>query len=313
MYDTFLGIMNRVLRTRKKQMREKFNSSESFEAFIHERRVHERMENPPRYLVKGFNLQKYDINGCSMYYFTNKAVQTDKTIFYLHGGAYTVGPFGVQWKSISDIAKMADMNWVLFDYPKYPEGTAITTTELTVQAYEQVLRNTNEIYILGDSAGGNLSLLLHNQLQNKKSTLPKKMVLLSPWVDVSMSNQDLLSYQSTDAMLDINNLIISGKGFAGELDTKNPLVSPFYHEYESLVATRIYISDEELLYPDCKKFYERLKKQQFNITLYTEHKMPHDWITFPVLKEGLKGRRQVAEWLKEEDTNARKNNSKNRL
>ena len=64
--------------------------------------------------------------------------------------------------------------------------------------------------LMGDSAGGGLSLAVTEQLKADGIRLPDELILLSPWVDVSMENEQIPKYESRDPFLSIQPLLIAG-------------------------------------------------------------------------------------------------------
>lgn len=54
---------------------------------------------------------------------------------------------------------------------------------------------------MGDSAGGGLALGLALALKTENITQPKDIILLSPWLDVTLSNEDIPKYESSDPIL----------------------------------------------------------------------------------------------------------------
>lgn len=298
MLDIRLMIVNAILKSRRKKSMNLHSESTTFEAFIHGKRLLENMEEPPHHLEHVFDITCQDISGSQLYYLKNRSLDAKSVIFYLHGGAYVTGPHKVQWDALSEIAIHGDVDLILYNYPAYPEGNAIKALETTMDAYMHAVELKRHIILVGDSAGGGLALLLMNALQQGDTVLPEKMILISPWLDVSMSNPAIRGYEATDKMLNIDFLKKCGEKFADTLDTKDPEVSPIYHQYHDLIPTWIFISDAELLYPDCIAFYDRLTGKGLPVTLHTGHKMPHGWVVLPMLKQAKESREAIISWIK---------------
>ena len=124
------------------------------------------------------------------------------------------------------------------------------------------------------------------QLKNINDVpFPKKTVLMSPWVDVSMSNSKIKDFEEKDPLLPLNGLIATGKQFAGSLDTQNPLISPIYGNMDNLKEIFLIFGTNEILYPDCLKL-EKLLKTSNGTKVKTKigKNLCHDWILAP-LKE----------------------------
>ena len=89
----------------------------------------------------------------------------------------------------------------------------------------------------GDSAGGGLALVLRQMLNNSPAgnpageithyAVPDRMVLYSPWLDISLSNLDSRNYHTRrEALLPLSDLRKSGKRYAGGLCLLDPRCSP---------------------------------------------------------------------------------------
>ena len=77
----------------------------------------------------------------------------------------------------------------------------------------------NKVIIGGDSAGGAYAISLLHQAKILGLPLPVKMVLLSPYVDITGALD-----KDVDALLDYNALFMYGKAWANRLDLKDPRV-----------------------------------------------------------------------------------------
>lgn len=83
---------------------------------------------------------------------------------------------------------------VLPIYPKAPEFTYRETHEAIEQAYRRLLKETEpeNIVIMGDASGGNMALSFAQKLMEQEELpLPGKLYLISPWLDISLSNPEI--------------------------------------------------------------------------------------------------------------------------
>ena len=92
---------------------------------------------------------------------------------------------------------------------------------------------------MGDSAGGGLALGLAEALRDEGDTLPEELILISPWVDLTMSNPDMKDYVKHDPMLGIDGLRRMGEVWANGLELTDPKVSPIFGDLSGLPPVTI--------------------------------------------------------------------------
>ncbi len=135
----------------------------------------------------------------------------------------------------------------------------------------------DKFYFIGDSAGGGLVVSMLEHLREMGIKVDKT-ILLSPWIDISMSNPDIETQLKKDFTLNLDSLIESGKRYAGNLKTTDGKVSPLYSNLDNLGEFLIYASDNELLYPDIIKFSESINKStNTSSTLIIGKDLCHDY------------------------------------
>lgn len=151
----------------------------------------------------------------------------DYTILYLHGGAYINDASVYQWKFCDKIVQETNAEVIFPIYPLAPNHTWAETYDLLTEVYQDILNDTDApVIIMGDSAGGGLAVSFCEYLSEMNLEQPDKMILLSPWMDVSMSNPAAADYEASDPMLSAYGLIEMGKCWAGELELTDYRVSP---------------------------------------------------------------------------------------
>ena len=149
------------------------------------------------------------------------------------------------------------------------------------------------IIIMGDSAGGGLSAAFCEYLAVNDSPQPKNLILISPWVDVTMSGDyDGVEF---DPMLGIDGLREMGKSWAGELNPKDYKISPLFGEVRKLPKTTLFVGTHEILYPDIVKFHEKLKDNGVDAELIVKKEMTHVYAIYPVMPEAKEAFNHIVE------------------
>ena len=240
-----------------------------------------------KFFDNSLNIEEQFIDGFQMLtIFKNNS--KNKHIIFLHGGAYVMKAVKGHKTIIETMAKKYNLKVTFIDYPLAPENDIQKAHEILIKTYKKITLKykDDDFFLFGDSSGGGLALSFLQQLKNINDVpFPKKTVLMSPWVDVSMSNSKIKDFEKKDPLLPLNGLIATGKQFAGSLDTQNPLISPIYGNMDNLKEIFLIFGTNEILYPDCLKL-EKLLKNSNGTKIKTKigKNLCHDWILAP-LKE----------------------------
>src|SRR5262249_26882065 len=147
----------------------------------------------------------------------------------IHGGAFIFPPSIFHWL---DYAVTAYQTGATFEVPIYPllqqGGTAGTVVPKIAGliSSEITAHSAPHVSVIGDSAGGNLALAAAEYLVVHGSAVPASMVLLSPWLDVAMTNPNIAFVQ--DPLLPVGTGQLIGKVWAGGLPVDNYMVSPLH-------------------------------------------------------------------------------------
>ena len=136
--------------------------------------------------------------------------------------------------------------------------------------------------LMGDSAGGGLALGLAEYLLEQGDPLPERMILFSPWVDVSMDNPDISNYLAVEPMLHFELVKVHGQYWAGKADTRCWQVSPLFGDMTGLPPVTVYCGTRELLYPDIRLAHEKLADAGVDATLRVGTGLNHDWPLMPI-------------------------------
>ncbi len=207
-----------------------------------------------------------------------EGIKNDTVILYLHGGAYVAEMSQKHWEFIQAIVQDTGATVILPDYPLTPKYHYQDVFHMIVPVYTQLLQKTDSqnIIIIGDSAGGGMALALCEYLQEKQIMEPRKAILISPWLEVGLENPAIDSVQKDDKKLSKESLKIAGLAYAGgnQENLKNYLVSPLYGNVENLNNIVIYTGTYDILNPDVKE----LVKKNANIVVKEYEGKSHIWL-----------------------------------
>jgi acetyl esterase/lipase len=235
----------------------------------------------PKWIFKKYDVTTSTIGIHTTWFLKPKTNAIKKHLLYLHGGAYVQGLSFRHWGFVAKFIEATNCTIVIPDYPLAPKYTAINVTHFALTLYKQMLHitSTENIIIMGDSAGGGLSLSLAQLIRNENLPQPSNIILLSPWLDVSMSNPNInVAIERNDPLLGKEGLISAGKFYTEALDTKNFLASPIYGDVKNLAPITLFIGAKDIFIADCKTFLEKCNNENIKINYWEYTHMLHVWM-----------------------------------
>ncbi len=237
----------------------------------------------------GWVFHKYknsEIEICNHLVFTYspEKIKRHLHVIYFHGGAYILQGSFIHWLFLRNLMNRLSCRVSYIDYPLAPEHDYQDTFEMVQNAYERLVKTypNDEFVLMGDSAGGGLALAFaQKKFKEKFPIQPNKIILISPWLDLSLKNPEIRRLEDQDLVLSIDALSTAADLYAKGSDKTDYLLSPIYGDAAGLGAIHIFTGTRDILWPDCRKFYEISKKQNPHVYFHEYAQMPHIWLFFP--------------------------------
>lgn len=209
---------------------------------------------------------------------------TSTRILYLHGGAYVEQPILPHWLFLDRINNQCKAVITVPLYPKAPAHTFEETFDRLLPLYRNILTHSKsrDVVIMGDSAGGGLALALAELIGNAGMPKPKAVILISPWLDLSLRNASIDRLQEKDPMLNRRFLQEMGRSWAGSADMSDWRLSPINGPLENLPPLSLFVGTHELFIADARKFVTLCKRKGVSVNYHEYAKMNHDFPLFPI-------------------------------
>lgn len=207
------------------------------------------------------------------------AAAPQHAVLYLHGGGYTVGSPGTHASLTSHLARAANCDVLVPDYRLAPEHPYPAALDDAVMAYRALLERfpPERLVLAGDSAGGGLALCTTLALRRQGLPLPAALVLISPWVDLSLSGPSVVTLGARDPMLSKTWLQRAGDAYRGSIDDADPRVSPLFDALDGLPPMLIQVGGDEILLDDSRRLAARAQAIGVPVTLEIEDGYWHDF------------------------------------
>ena len=140
------------------------------------------------------------------------------------------------------------------------------------------------VTVAGDSAGGNLALVLCRRLRADGRRMPRALLLMSPWTDMTMSGPSYQERAESDPMLTPDYIEAVRRAYAGGRDFRDPDLSPLLGDLSGFPPTLIQVGDHEILYSDAASLGAALRQAQVPCRLEVSAGMWHVFQMFPTRK-----------------------------
>ncbi|KAG5340918.1 Monoterpene epsilon-lactone hydrolase [Termitomyces sp. T112] len=185
----------------------------------------------------------------------NESKAKEQVILYIHGGAYYVSSAAAQRLISIPLSKYTNARVFALDYRLAPESRFPGPLHDVVSGYFRLVEDLRippeNLLLAGDSAGGGLCLALLMYLRDHDYALPAGTILMSPWVDLTMSceswesnaNFDVVPFPQNDHM----NPIALYLGERMEEYLTHPYASPLFGDFTGLPPLLIQVGDAEVL------------------------------------------------------------------
>ncbi|KAJ3299379.1 hypothetical protein HDV03_003061 [Kappamyces sp. JEL0829] len=246
-----------------------------------------------------------------------------KTLFYIHGGGFVVGNAttflaGGQLLSYRSgietlLNSLGRDKWQAFsvEYPVAPHTKYPGQLDIAFEALEYVAAQpfVGDIVFIGDSAGANLCIALLMKVTSlgpsKAHLLPKALVAISPWLDLSRTDYPQREYD----MLSSRFLLESAADYSSKDEARTGYVSPLLATTHDLRRTfssmKVFFSygGLEVFKSDILKFADRLRTEcgidSSSIRLDEDPALPHNYQMIPQVfgERSRIGMDRVAAWL----------------
>eukprot|EP01060_Flectonema_neradi_P031281 TRINITY_DN4702_c4_g1_i1.p1 TRINITY_DN4702_c4_g1~~TRINITY_DN4702_c4_g1_i1.p1 ORF type:complete len:318 (+),score=37.88 TRINITY_DN4702_c4_g1_i1:39-992(+) len=258
-------------------------------------------------------VQPLVLNGVDCLRFTfGDLSKCNKTILYLHGGAYIIGNPRMASSLCARLSELTQTPVIGVDYRLAPEFPIPNCTNDVVSVYKELLQTVHpsKIAIAGDSAGGGLCLLAIQALRDAGLPLPNCAVAISPFADLTASGESHVTNAENDVMLGNNeellkvvvdmcvgNVDIHNKRLANN-DPGLPTFSPVNGSFANLPPLQVLVGSTEILLSDSEMVARNAIAENVDVTLDIIPDMCHSFPLFaPLFPEADVGIEKVATFI----------------
>lgn len=121
-------------------------------------------------------------------------------------------------------------------------------------------------------------------------------MLLSPWLDVTMTDPAQEALEKVDPLLCRQGPAAAGRWYAGTLPTTDPRVSPLYGDIARLPPTLMFCGTHDILVTDARRLVARAAAEGAPVEYHEEDGLMH---AYPLLffPKSVKARERIAQFV----------------
>jgi len=213
--------------------------------------------------------------------------ESTQLILHIHGGAFFLGSLNTHRAFLTHMAARTQMQVLHVDYPLAPESVYPEASDAIFDIYTTLLGQgiqAKDIILSGDSCGANLALALALKIRDEGLPQVSGLILLSPFLDLTLSSESLRYNRKHDALLSIETLKAGIDYYLPKfMDTADPAISPVFADLSGLPPILVQVGSKEILLDDAQRFKEKAEQAGVDLTykLYTgmwhNFQMFHTW------------------------------------
>jgi acetyl esterase/lipase len=187
--------------------------------------------------------------------------RSGEAIVHLHGGWFTFGSAKAYRHLVGHIAARAGARAFIPDYRLAPEHPFPAAPDDALACYQGLAeRDVHRVALTGDSAGGNLALVLASRVTGEAASANATVVgvaVMSPVTDLTLSGATYETRAVADPLFTRPQVAELVHSYLGSADPNNPLASPLHGRHSGMPPTRIHVGDDEVLLDDSLRNVER--------------------------------------------------------
>ena len=220
------------------------------------------------HVPEGYSLETIQLPLSTMEVLSPLEGQNDWAVLQLHGGAFVGGLndlyrlMAVKYSGLADGGRVYTLDyrlWPAYAYPSQQNDTMDAWSYLTGTAGYAA----DHIFVVGDSAGGNLALSLVLRLRDEGRALPAGIIAMSPWADLSNSGPSHLENATVDPSFGLERGQWDGVTPVGVettypdgLNAQTPYLSPSFGDYAGFPPMLLQAGELEVLLSDSQMVYD---------------------------------------------------------
>jgi len=252
------------------------------------------------------------IGHCKAEWLVPPEAEQNKRILMIHGGGFYANGLNSHRNFSIQLATYSACPVLAIDYRLSPETPYPGALDDCMAAWKYMIATgpsgpapAAQIFVMGDSAGGNLAAALLLRAHNEGLPKAHGCVLLSPALDLTCSGNSWATNVATDIFLGNPEGEVNREDdwwIDNYLDGQDPThayVSPLFGDLNDFPPLLTLVSQNERLLDDARRFHDKALKSGVDSSLECWDHVCHAWASFSVkVPESDRALMRMGEFIK---------------
>lgn len=245
-------------------------------------------------------VERIDAGGADAVWVSAPGTSAATVAVVVHGGGFVMGSANGYRELGNRLSNAGDLRSLVVDYRLAPEAPFPAPVEDVVAAYRyaRALEGVDNVFLVGDSAGGGLVMSALISLRDAGEQMPDAAVVLSPLVDLAGEGASLTDRAHLDPLPAAALVSTMGGLYLNGLDPRHPVASPLHGDLSGLPPTFVLVGTDEGLYDDSIRLADKLKAAGVDVQLEVGEGLPHIWPIFSFHPEAVAATDRIGAFLR---------------
>lgn len=241
-----------------------------------------------------------EVAGLSACWFQPSGADGAPALLYCHGGGFQIGSMRSHAGLMARLAMATGARVLGFDYRLAPEHRFPAAADDAFAVYAAQVRTGDvPVAIVGDSAGGSLALGTAIRAREVGLPLPKALVLLSPWLDLTMSGNSYVTLAEKDVFSKPAQLQAMARTYLGRGTVpSDPAASPVFADLRGLPPMLVHAGAHDITLDDAHLLARNVRAQGGRLDLDVFEAMYHHFQVFEELPEATDSLRRIGAFIR---------------
>jgi acetyl esterase/lipase len=248
---------------------------------------------PPKRLDARLSVR--EVAGWPVYTVSPRTRPVRQHALYTHGGAWVheISPF--HWRLVAGLAERTGTEFTVPIYPLVPRGTAGEVVPAVADLAAQLVgrHGAENVVLLGDSAGGTITLSAAMLLRARGVPSPRDIVLIAPVVDMTFTDPVIYEIEPRDPWLNVPGPRAVGEKWRGHLAIDDCIVSPVNGALAGLGRITLFSGTRDITHADARTLVRKARVERHPLDFHQRANMLHVYPLLPI-PEGAEARAAIA-------------------
>lgn len=249
---------------------------------------------------RSFGRQPVVANGVPAEWIAIKSVRPERVILYLHGGGFMFSTPRLHARLAARLCRLLGAQALMPEYRLAPENPLPAAHEDCFAAYRWLLtegHDAGNIVIIGDSAGGLLTLATLQRIRDAGLPTPSCGVMFSPGTCVDSIRHLDGRVTHGDPLVGPGILDLLQRTVVAQVPPSDSTISPCAGSFHGLPPLLFQAGSTEMLLPQSRKAFELARAAGVHAEMQVWPQMPHVWQAVHWLPEARDALACVADFV----------------